>query len=307
MRALYYGKVAGVFPPTPEVPPEQTASIEGFLRYEDVAQDGRLLLTALPHFMGEAVFHTLLRKRPEARANAHAGIIPILTRLTIEGGGGPVSVRRPVTAAGGYQMAHTVDTDGRVNRLLLNTWASMTAPVGRTNPPQPPNAGEPVFVGRVFGEHVLTRPFAPREERKVLRMAEGPWPEVPEDRAPWRPYERMLELPMGARPLDGGLEPDDAPIVFSLLHTDSNQHVNSLVYPRLFEEAVARRLAAHGRDSAFLARFIDTAYRKPCFAGQRVRVLLRAYEREGRPGAVGVFVPEDARGARPHAVTLLES
>lgn len=293
------------FPRIPEVPQEQTATATGSLRYEDVAQDGTLILTALAHFMGETVFHGLLRNRPEARANAFAGIVPILTRLTLLGGGGPVSVRRPVTATGGYQMGHTVGADGAVERLILNTWVSMTAPIGRTNPPQPPNAGEPIAVGSVFGEHVLTRPFVPRESRRVLVMAPGPWPEVPPARLEWRGPGDLLQLPSGARWVDAALEEDEAPIVFTLAHTDSNQHVNSLVYPRLFEEAVVRRLAARGREVKVLARFVETAYRKPCFAGQRMRIMLRLWEREEAVGAVGAFVPEEDRAAKPHAVSLL--
>jgi hypothetical protein len=304
--AALYAILPPMFPPIPEVPADQTTVIEGPLRYEDVAQDGRLLLTALPHFMGLAVFGRLLSKVPSVRANARAGIHSILTRLTIEGGGGPVSVVRPVTATGGYQLAHTLDEHGAVSRLLLNTWASMTAPLGRTNFPPPPGAGQPVFVGRVLGEHVYTRPFAAREARRVTRFAPGPWPEVPDDRVAWRPPELVVALPSGARAIDAELLPDEAPIVFGLAHTDSNQHVNSLVYPRLFEEAVVRRLAARGHDPAAPARFVDVAFRKPCFAGERVRVLLSAYEVEGRVGAVGVFVGDGDAPGRPRAFARLE-
>ena len=36
------------------------------------------------------------------------------------------------------------------------------------------------------------------------------------------------------------------PVVFGVVHTDSNHHVNSLVYFRLFEEAALRRFAQLG-------------------------------------------------------------
>lgn len=295
-----------MFPTVPDVPPEQQIVTTGPLRYEDVAQDGRLILTALPNFMGLAVFQGLIVRSEAPRANAHAGIIPILTRLTIEGGGGPVSVRRPVTIAGAFQLAHTVDERGEVERLIMNAYATLTAPIGRTNPPAPPNAGAPIAVGRVLGQHVFTRLFAPREQRKVTRFAPGPWPAVPEARVAWEPPESLLELPPGATPLDDALLPDEVATVFGLAHSDSNQHVNSLVYPRLFEDATLRRLAARGRDLAVLARFADVAYRKPCFAGQRMRILLRLYERDGQCGAVGTFVADDDRGARPHVVVRME-
>ena len=299
--------MSDLFPHLPEVPSEQTVTVAGPLRYEDVAQDGRLILASLPHFMGLSVFQGLLVKVPAARANAHAGVHGILTRLAIEGGGGPVSVRKPVTASGGYQLAHALGANGEVDRLLLNTWATMSAVIGKTNPPAPPDAGRPIFVGRVFGEHVFTRPFAPRGERKVTAFVPGDWPTVPPERVIWHPAESYLRLPHHAEPLDEGLLPDDVSIVFGLAHTDSNQHVNSLVYPRLFEEAFVRRLAAHGMDPAVLARAVDTAYRKPCFAGDRMRILLRAYRRGERLGAIGVFVPDDTRDAKPHAVVRLET
>jgi hypothetical protein len=296
-----------MIPAFPEVPPEQTIAVtSGPLRYEDVSQDGRLLLTALPHFMGQAVFQGLMVKVGAARVNAHAGILPILTRLTIEGHGGPVSIRKPIAVRGGYQLAHTVDESGAVNRLQLIAFASMSAPIGRTNPPKPPNDGQPISVGSVIGEHVFTRLFAPPAERKITRFAPGPWPEVPETRVGWRTPESLLELPEGATAIDEALAPDDVAMVFGLVHTDANHHVNSLAYPRLFEEATLRRLAAHGRDLQVLARFVETAYRKPCFAGQRMRILLRLYERDGRSGAVGVFVPDEDRGARPHTVVRIE-
>lgn len=295
-----------MFPPVPQVPPEQQIITTGPLRYEDVAQDGRLILTALPNFMGLAVFQGLIVRSEAPRVNAHAGIIPILTRLTIEGGDGPVSVRKPVTVAGAYELAHTVDEKGEVNRLLMNTYATLTAPIGRTNPPAPPNAGAPIGVGRVLGQHVFTRLFAPPEQRRVTAFAPGPWPPVPPTRVEWQPPDALLALPAGAAGVDDELLPDEVATVFGLAHSDSNQHVNSLVYPRLFEDAALRRLAARGRELKVLARFVDVVYRKPCFAGQRMRILLRLYERDGRCGAVGTFVPDEDRGARPHVVVRME-
>jgi acyl-CoA thioesterase FadM len=115
-------------------------------------------------------------------------------------------------------------------------------------------------------------------------------------------------LPEGARALEPALRIEAPAITFGLVHTDSNQHVNSLVYPQLFEEFAIRRLASHGERTPVLARALEIAYRKPCFAGDRVHVALRTYELDGSYGAVGVFVnadeaPDDAAlaHARPHA------
>lgn len=295
-----------MFPAIPDVPPEQRSTSEGPLRYQDVTQDGRLLLTALHHFMGQTVFQTLLVKSEASRHHAHAGIYPIMSRLVIELGGGPVSVRKNVTSDGGFELFHTVDDSGAVNRLLLDMWATMTAPASRTNGPRPPNAGVPVELGRVYGEHVFTRPFGPPAERKVTRFEEGPWPSVPPARRVWRAPEAILGLPEGAAWLQDDFAPDEAPIVFGLAHTDSNQHVNSLVYPRLLEEAALRRLARLGRPTSVLGRFVEIGYRKPCFAGQAFRIVLRAYVRGGASGVVGTFRPEGEPTAKPHAVGRLE-
>jgi acyl-CoA thioesterase FadM len=80
--------------------------------------------------------------------------------------------------------------------------------------------------------------------------------------------------------------------------------VNSLVYPRMFEEAAIRRFAALGVPCPVLARGMEIAYRKPCFAGDRVRIALQAFTLGERWGAVGVVIPEGdvaaQERARPH-------
>ena len=99
--------------------------------------------------------------------------------------------------------------------------------------------------------------------------------------------------------------------MFGLGHTDSNQHVNSLVYPRFFEDAALRRLAALGLPTAAMPVYLDIAYRKPCFAGDRMRIDLTTFELDGRHGARGAFVPWDAPrpgardAVRPHATVRI--
>ena len=279
------------FPEPPEVPAAQRGTGSTHVRYEDVSQDGRVMLLGLPQIYGVAVWQNLLTHHPVTRAMAQHGIVPILTRVVVQGLGGPISVRRPLEIQGCYELAHSASGAGAVDRIVLNMWAEAEAPKGRTHGPHPPGAGEPVKVGRVFAEHVFTRPFGPPGERKVLSLEPLGLPAVPATRWPWQPPESLLELPPGAEPLEPELEPDAATVAFGIGHTDSNQHVNSLVYPRLFEDAALRRLAAHGRPTSLLSRELEIAYRKPCFAGDRMRIALRTYLHEGRPGAVGVFLP----------------
>lgn len=288
-------------PPTPDVPSAQRATGSIHLRYEDVCQDGRIVATALPQALGEAVWRPLLSRSSTALALRAAGIVPILARLHVEGGDGPLSVQAPLEVDGLYQMAHSAGPGGEVERLLLRMWTTIRGPKGRTHGPPPAGAGNPLEVGRVYAEHVLTRPFAPPDQRKVRRLELPDVPAVPEACVAWTEPDTLLVLPEGATALDDVPVLDEVPLVFGLDDTDSNQHVNSLVYPRLFREAALRRLVARGRDAALLVREVVLGYRKPCFAGERYQVRARAFELGAQVGITAVLVPHGAPAeVRPH-------
>ena len=276
-------------PPPPE---EAGATARAHLRYEDICQDGRLLLEVLPNALSSAVWNAQLQNASIVKTSMERGVIPILTRFVLEGTPGPFGVMTPLGVVGRFTLAQG---DGRV---YLNMWADLTGPIARTHPPQPENAGTIAPAGRIFGEHVFTRLFAPPGERRVTKLdVEGVPDALPEYAA--RSWASLLEIPAGVRALEE-LSPDDSPVTFGLVHTDSNHHVNSLVYIRLFEEAALRRFAKIGRTEPLLARRLEIAYRKPCFAGDRMRVHVRAVEVEGRLGALAVLAPEgeDASSAR---------
>jgi hypothetical protein len=298
-------------PPWPEGAARTTRPIP--LRYEDISQDGRLLLEAAPQALGESIWRAQLQGTPIARALRKAGIVPVLTRLVVEGTEGPFSVVAELEATGSYEVAASVDDAGTVERLYVLMWADVTGKLGRTYGPPPPGAGERRLAARVFAEHVLTRLFAPPAERRVTSL-EGLAPEVPA--IPSARYrspapETLLSVPPGATPLDHALVLDPVAFPVGVVHTDSNQHVNSLVYPRLFEEAALRRLAAHGRATTVLGRTLDIQYRKPFFAGQNLRIALRLFAADDGSGicAAGAFLPDDGAGdplaARPHATVRL--
>ena len=278
----------GYFPAPPDLPAEQRSRVDSELRYEDVSQDGRLMLLGLPHVIGDAVWRPLLAHHAVARVQ-RLGILPLLTRLVIEGGDGPISVRWPLTVDGCFQLAHTRDASGQVQHVMLVAWCSAHAPRGRTHGPPPEGKGEPIFVGRVLAEHVFTRPFAAPGERKVTRLPLDGVAAVPGVAWPWRSYEATLAIPAGAQVIDPQPSPEGDGIVFGLQHTDSNQHVNSLVYPRLFLDAALRRFAAHKIDIQVLPRRLEVAYRKPSFAGRRVELFLQAFGVDGALGVVGSF------------------
>jgi hypothetical protein len=291
------------FPELPDVPASQRAIAESQLRYEDVTQDGRLQLWTLTQSIGDVIWRKLLSDHPIALA-ARQGTVPILSRIVLEGGAGPISVGRPVDGAGRYQLART-ETAGKVERILLNMWTTVTAAAARTSGPPPPNVGEPLLAGRAFAEHVITRLFAPPEERKVTALDMAGLERVPAALVENRPLEAALLPPEGAVWLDGELVEDPAPIAFGLNHTDSNHHVHSIVYPRLFHDAALRRFAAHGRSTAVLARRLEVVYRKPTFAGQVARIRLRAYQLGESLGAVGALVSDVAPLERPHCALQL--
>jgi hypothetical protein len=278
------------FPPTPELPESHRASGSIELRYEEIAQDGRATVIGLPHALGEVLWRHRLSGHEGMRALWKQGVSPILSRMVIEAYEDPIPVTKPVSVNGGYDITCSHDESGKVDRIYLDIFIDIAGKRGHTM-----GGGDnaDVAVGRVYAEHVFTKPWGKLEERKVRELPGFPVPRV----RPSRPLKPTL--PEGATLLDEGPVRDPSPIVFGMMHTDSNQHVNSLVYPRLFEEALLRR---HNQTNV-LARWLEISYRKPCFAGDRVRVELQAFTRDGEVGAMGAFVPED--GGKPYAYVTM--
>jgi len=286
-------------PPIPTDGPRSTARVS--LRFEDVTQDGRLVLEALPTVLGPTVWRGLLEKAAGFRACYENGVFPILSRLLLEGTGGPFSANGRVEAEGSFRLARAID-----GRFMLEVWSDLYAPIGHAHAPPLPDAKR-TLAGRVLAEHVFTRPFAPAGQRRVTAFDFDGAPVVTETRSTLPPFESVAALPEGATPLEAAPRVDPVPIVFGLVHTDGNMHVNSLAYLRVLEEAALRRLVELGRGSLMLGRGIDIAYRKPCFAGQTMRVVQQAFEAEGKLGMTAFLVdaasvvdgalPPDAR---PH-------
>ncbi len=284
--------------PAPEMPesrPFAEATVR--MRWEDVAQDGRIMLTALAPAIDWTVWNGLLKDHPGASELNRQGIVPILSRITAAGTDEPLRVVEPVTARGTYQVAHAVDAAGAVDRLHMNAWVEVRGARGRMIPPEGP--GPQVLAGRLFVEHTFTRLFAPPDQRKVTRIDLPGAPPVPPARYDNRGPRTAMEVPDGAVALDDDYLPDAAVTCFGLEHTDSNQHVNSLVYPRLFAEAALRRLDALGKSRMVLVRNLDIAYRKPSFAGDKVRIHLRMFTVGERVGAAGFLVAEGEPRDRP--------
>jgi hypothetical protein len=255
----------------PEVPPSRGLGQDGgkaslLPRYEDIAQDGRLQLTALMPGLGAAVWRALLSRVPAIETFRAQGILPILRRLVLVGEDRSVSVNVPVEYTGSFRLAREKGGE----RLFANMWLEARAPIAHTAAPNPPADAESVLVGRVFAEHVLTRPFAPPAERKVTRLDAPGVPSIPEDEHELETAEALLESAAG--PLE-----EAGDFTFAMLHTDSNQHVNSMVYPRVFEERVATKLVQDARIPSphlLLARAMELRWRRPFFAGERASIAM---------------------------------
>lgn len=274
----------------PPLPPprgfESSAKAELRPRYEDVTQDGRVILATLMPGLG-AVWRSLGESK-RVESFREQGVLPILRRIVIEGAEGPFSPHVPIEYEGTWRLAREANGD----RILLNMWLEAMAPHAAAFGPAPASDAERVLVGRVFAEHVVTRPFAPPTERKVTRLDVPGLPPVPEDEHEAPPAEALLV----GRSLAVVAEHR-----FGRMHTDSNQHVNSLVYPRMFEEAVVRA----GVDS-LLARALELRYRKPFFGGERASLAIEV----GSGAAVGAFAPIDAaaapeNGAKPSCTAAM--
>ncbi len=269
----------------PAFPGGQSTAATASLRYEDVTQDGHLLPIAMPSSLSYLWRNTLVA-HPGARNALAQGVIPILTRLTLVSHDQAIRVDREVDIRAGFELAR----DPATERIHMNVWSEMRGAAGKLSRHVTP--GEPALAGSVFAEHTFTRLLAPPDQRRVTRLDVDGYPNLPETHYAAPAATTAQDAPAGATWLDE-VAPDTAEYAFTLDQTDSNQHVNSLAYIRLFLDAVNRRLAAAGRPMRVRSRAVDIAYRKPSFAGDRVRAHLRLFEHAGALGAAGSVIGTD--------------
>jgi hypothetical protein len=287
-------------PPAPAFPPDQSTTSERFLRYEDCTQDGRLIAIAIPPALS-TLWQSSAVRQGRIRRTSTAGMLSLLTRLTVHSLDQPIRIHRPIEAHVGFQLAHDRDAAGEVSRLFMNLWADVRGRVHRPGwrpSPGEPSSREHATAGYAFAEHTFTRPFAPPDQRRVTSFTglDGS-PEVPEMRYHQPAPASAAEAPEGASWLDA-LAPDVIDTVFGLDHSDANQHVNSTVYVRLFLDAVQRRIAAGGHPARLRCKAFDIAYRKPSFVGERVRCHLRLFGQGDQVGGAG-FIAGPDEDARP--------
>ena len=302
------------FPSLSAAAPQDFARAAIDLRYDDLTQEGQIKLSSLHLALGRVAFGELWTRHPLFHTRRR-GIVPILTRLVLESDPVPVSFGAPVEGRGKLELAHEPAADGGASALFMNSYGELWARSSRRakwreartsehhdgreartsagthlRDAEPP---ELVRIGRAFGEHVFTRPFDPPHARRVVAFDVPGQPSVPPAQHRRTSAREALALPPGAEAIDADFLADEAPWVFGLAHTDPNQHVNSLVYARLFEDAALRRLSRRGQHCARIGRHIDLSYRKPSFAGDRMYCHLRTYTLNHQPAAIG-FLSDSA-------------
>jgi hypothetical protein len=270
---------------------------ERFQRYEDCTQDGRLTAIAIPPALA-TLWQTTMAHHLGARNAIAAGVVSLLTRLTVTSFDQPIRVQRPVESTVGFELAHDRDAAGAVSRLFMNVWADVRGIPGRGRGAPAPGGRDPVLAGQAFAEHTFTRPFAPPDQRRVTSLGGiAGYPELPATRYAAPMPSSAAEAPAGATWLDE-LAADPVEVRFTLDQTDANQHVNSLVYVRYFLDAFQRRLAAGSHPDRVRSKAFDIAYRKPSFVGDRVRAHLRMFAHGDHLGGAG-FVAAAGEEARP--------
>jgi hypothetical protein len=287
------------------MPARDEATAQFNIRYDDLTQHAHVKQVTLPMVLSRVCFDSLWAHHPLFETRKQ-GIVPILSRLVLESEPIAVSFGAPLEGRGRIEVAHEPAADGGVAALFMNGFADIYALPSRRNPQVSAATRQLVRIGRAFGEHVLTKPFGPPSERKVLRFDVPGQPAVPEAHHQRLRVEDNARLPDGAEPLDLALGPDEAPWSFGLIHTDLNQHVNSLVYARMFEEAAVRRAARHGHNQGLIAHKLSLCYRKPSFAGETLTCMLQGYLHEGAFGAIGYLAPAGAPPERAHCSFQLQ-
>ncbi len=262
-------------PQIPDVAEVVRAKATLAMRYEDVCQDGRLMTIGMPHALS-SLWRESIRAMPIWAARK-VGIIPILAQMWMRGTDERVHVGKPSHCEGEALLAHTKDEAGNVGRIVLDMRARLYGTRGTVLGPEPEGDGEVVLCGEVFARHVFTKLFAPPGDRRVRKLEVPGVPDVPPCEVSWIDVSAMLPAPPDATWIDP--EPRKARYEprFGPQHCDSNQHVNSLVYPRLFEDAAQVRFGEIGAGYDKLSREVALNFRRPFFAGQRCVLSLQAF------------------------------
>jgi hypothetical protein len=270
------------FPPPPELPENDAGEETTALRYDDVTQDGRMRLEASWRPMGRQLW-----TRPEPSrvlGKLGEGVSTVLARVVMESTEVRVVPRAPMRTRVRFRFEHTANSEGAPNRILFNTWTESVV-TGDDDTER--------LVGRSYGQRVFTRLNPATGDRAITRL-DGFGSGFPPHRADWDPVLSILEAPAGAELLDPTPRLDSGRVVFGLSHTDGNQHVNFLAYPKFVEQAALGRFVDLGIGSALMARRVELGYRRPAFAGDVLRIAVQAFRLEDSFGVTAALVERNA-------------
>lgn len=258
------------FPPAPDARRSLVGEERARLRYEDVSQDGRMRVEGIWAPTGRLLWSgSELGRRVFCLGRDHE-INTVLTRVILEATEAHVRPRVQLENALMARFEQRLGADGNPTAVHLNTWLSSHV----TDAGAQAGAQRRTLVARAFGERVLAIFKNPPGQRRLTTLPDSTEP-LPTSGAEPREAPSLLEVPPGCELLDAYPRLDPSRVVFGLSHTDSNQHVNSLAYVRFFENAALGRLLDLGLGATFMARRVEIAYRKPCFAGESLRVAVQ--------------------------------
>jgi hypothetical protein len=271
------------YPAEPDSESDVVIEDTSTLRYDDVIQDGRLRLESAWRPTGRALW-----TNPEVArvlGSMGEGTSNVLSSATMQASELALRPRAKMTVRLRYRFEHTVNADGKVDRLLFSTWLVALAES---------KDGELRPAARAYGQRVFTRTHAAKGQHLLTHLSGFGESGVPEHRTKWEPASKLLTLPEGAVVLDARPRLVPGNVVFGLSHTDLNQHVNFLMYHREVERAALTRFTELGLGSRFLSREVTFGYRKPSFAGEVVRVAVQAFRLKNAVGVLAAVVPEDS-------------
>jgi hypothetical protein len=260
----------------------QEPSDAGSLRYDDVIQDGRLRLESAWRPTGK-----LLWRDPGAArvfGSMTAGVTNVLSRVALQASEAVLTPRAKLRTRVSYRFEHTADESGAVERILFSTWVEVHG-CGRD--------GEYLPAARAYGQRVFTRLAAPPGQHLVKSLSAFGDAGFPAARVAWEPATALVTPPAGAEMVDPAPRLDPVPVVFGLTHTDLNQHVNFLMYHRAIEQAALGRSVELGEGSRLASREVSLGYRKPSFAGEKVRIAVQAFRLSGVFGVLAAVVDVD--------------
>ena len=282
-------------PPAPAFAPAHAATTRDHLRYEDCTQDGRLIPLALPPAMGglwQEVIVASPRRAQRDRVRHHPDPDPADAALARAADPDRSPDRGRARAS---QLAHDLDERGEVARLFMNVWCEVRGIAGRIGPRQVEGALSPAG-HRVRRAHVhpavraaRSAPGHPARGRGVSGRARGratPQPPPTTAQRGCRRARRWLdELAAGSGRGRVHARSDRREPARQLagLHPACSPRPPTAAWPR------------PGAPLTVRSRAVDIAYRKPCFAGDRVRAHVRLFEHAAGLGAAGLIVGAEGK------------